>query len=73
MKQNIFEIKINKNPFFIKIIRKETKEILFETSSKTFVFSQYFLQFSTQLPTQNYFGWGSRHAFFDLKNGTYTI
>lgn len=48
----------------IEIRRKETNEKLFSNEAFNFVFSNYYLEFSTSVPTGYIFGIGERFSAF---------
>jgi alpha-glucosidase (family GH31 glycosyl hydrolase) len=66
-------IEVQADPFSFSVTRKDTGEILFDTRGRNFVFSEYYIQLSTVLPTENVFGFGERNYKFKLSPGTFTI
>lgn len=70
----LYRVEINKSPFGLKVIRKSTEEVLFDTLSFPFILSDRYLEFSSYLPTQDIFGLGERVSDFKLRfPGLYTI
>jgi len=66
-------IEVNKDPFTFVITNKETGEIIFDTRGKKFVYSNYFIQLETKLPSNAVYGFGERAYKFKLDPGIYTI
>jgi len=66
-------IDINNSNFSIKIRRKYTDEVIFDTSNIDFLFTDRFIQFGTKLPSAYLFGLGERKAQFLYQPGIYTI
>jgi len=66
-------IEVNKDPFTFVIRNKETREIIFDTRGKKFVYSNYFIQLETKLPSDAVYGFGERAYKFKLDPGIYTI
>ena len=70
----VYAIEIEKKPFSFSIMRKSTKEIIFNTKNFDFIYSDKYLEFSSILPSENIFGIGERVHEFKLKfPGVYTI
>lgn len=63
----------NHSKFSIKIRRKATNELIFDSSHITFIFTARLIEFGTKLPTDYLFGLGERKAEFLYKSGVYTI
>ena len=63
----------NNTHFFIRIRRKSTNEIIFDTTQINFLFTHQFIEFGTRLPSSYLFGLGERKAEFLYKPGIYTI
>jgi len=66
-------IEVQANPFSFVVTRKSTGEILFDTRNKQFVYSNFYIELSTSLPTANVYGFGERNYKFNLSPGTFTI
>ena len=66
-------IDINNSRFSIKIRRKATLEVIFDTSNIDFFFTDRDIKFGTKLPSSYLFGLGERKAEFLYKPGKYTI
>ncbi|XP_014672162.1 PREDICTED: maltase-glucoamylase, intestinal-like [Priapulus caudatus] len=63
-----YNVTFQSTPFSLKVTRKETGTVIFDTSAGALVFSDYFLQLTTSLPSENVYGVGEhvrgryRHA-----------
>jgi alpha-glucosidase len=67
-------VEINKNPFWFKVTRKSTGEVLFDTSAGNFMFSDYYIELSTSVPSGYMYGFGERGYNLTLgPTGIYTI
>jgi alpha-glucosidase (family GH31 glycosyl hydrolase) len=67
-------VKVNANPFSLKVIRTATNETIFDTSVGNFIFSDYYIEVTTYLPTPYLFGLGERGYNLTLgPEGIYTI
>ncbi|XP_052774040.1 sucrase-isomaltase, intestinal-like isoform X2 [Mya arenaria] len=54
-----YEVKVTSNdPFAFQVIRKATKEVLWDTGVGGLTFSNHFLHIATRLPTRNVYGFG---------------
>ncbi|XP_070541629.1 maltase-glucoamylase-like [Ptychodera flava] len=61
----MYDVEFIENPFSLKITRKDTGAVLWDTSVGGFVFADQYLQISTRLPTSNFYGLGEHeHASF---------
>jgi alpha-glucosidase len=70
----LVKVTVTQSPFSFKITRKATNEVIFDSSVGELIFSDYYLQFSTSLATQNVFGFGERNYKLNLgPDGTYSI
>ena len=68
------QVVVTENPFSFKVTRKDTSEVIFDSSAGDFIYSDYYLQLSTALPTSNIYGFGERATKFDLApDATYTL
>ena len=69
-----FAIYLNNDPFSFKIVRKATKETIFDIKNFDLIFSEKYLEISSLLPTRHIFGLGERNHEFRLKiPGKYTL
>jgi len=68
-----YEFNISEKPFFLEILRKNTKEIIFSTKETDFFFADNYGEFNASIPTNNFFGLGERTTTFKLKSGIYTL
>ncbi|XP_062576597.1 sucrase-isomaltase, intestinal-like [Saccostrea cucullata] len=72
-----YTVEIVKKPTFgVKVIRKSTKSVVFDSSLPGLTFSDQFLQISTRLPTDNLYGFGEhnhRRYRHDMNWRTWTI
>jgi len=67
-------VEVKESPFSFSVKRKSTNETIFETSVGDLIYSDYYLQISTKLPSKNIYGLGERNYKFDLgEGGTFTI
>jgi alpha-glucosidase (family GH31 glycosyl hydrolase) len=67
-------VEITPNPFSVKVLRIATNETIFDTSVGNFIYSDYYIEFSTYLPTPYLFGLGERGYNLTLGPvGIYTI
>lgn len=67
------EVTWKNSPFGFTITRKSSKEIIFDTTVDTFIFSDYYLEVSTSIPTSNIYGLGERTSKLNLGAGTYSL
>lgn len=67
------KIEVQANPFTFYITRKSTGEILFDTRNKLFVYTNFYIELSTSLPTNIVYGFGERNYKFKLSPGIFTI
>lgn len=71
-----YKVEINKEPFGIRVIRKGSSEVLFDSAVPGFTFSDQFIQISTRLPTNYVYGFGeTEHPSYkhDLNFHTYGL
>jgi len=69
----LVKVVVKKIPFSFQVIRTKTNEVIFDSSGQ-FIFSDYYLQLSTSLPTSNIYGLGERGYKFNLgPDGTYSL
>ncbi|KAM7133396.1 sucrase-isomaltase, intestinal [Molossus nigricans] len=54
----LYDIQVTENPFSIKVLRKSNKKVLFDTSIGPLVYSDQYLQISTRLPSEYFYGFG---------------
>jgi len=66
-------VQLIRDPFSLVIVNKKTGEIIFDTRGKKFVYSNYFIQLETKLPSDAVYGFGERAYKFKLNPGIYTI
>ncbi|XP_072016807.1 sucrase-isomaltase, intestinal-like [Amphiura filiformis] len=60
-----YEVRMTENPFSLRIIRKATGTVLWDTSFGAFTFADQFLSISTKLPSSNVYGFGEHeHSSF---------
>lgn len=72
--KKLYEIDIKYNPFSIKVIRKTTMEVIFDTSIFYFLLSKHYLRLKFRFSsTQDIFGLGERTTNLKLQSGVYTI
>ncbi|XP_036301753.1 sucrase-isomaltase, intestinal [Pipistrellus kuhlii] len=72
----LYNVQITKNPFSIKVLRKSNNNTLFDTSVGPLVYSDQYLQISTRLPSEYFYGFGEHiHKRFrhDLNWKTWPI
>lgn len=70
----LYSFLIQVEPFSLSILRKTTKEIIFQTPVKyPFAFLSNFIQLIAFIPTANIYGLGERTTNFKLKSGVYTL
>ena len=68
-----YSIVIYSNPMHFQIIRRTTKELLFDTTIDSLYLSPKYNTLSTIIPTKQVFGLGTRFNTFKLNQGKYTI
>lgn len=74
LSDSLFKFSYKEDPFTFQITRKEGGEVLFDTSNKELIYSEYYLEMTTVVPTQTAYGLGERFAHrFRLSPGKYTI
>jgi len=59
--QALAEVDYVSSPFSFSVKRKNTGEVIFNTENFDLIFSDYYLELSTPLPTSNLYGLGERH------------
>ncbi|XP_049339266.1 sucrase-isomaltase, intestinal [Astyanax mexicanus] len=63
--RRMYEVQVTQNPFGIKVIRKNTGTVVWDSSLPGFTFSDMFIQISTRLPSQYIYGFGeTEHESF---------
>ncbi|XP_030650308.1 maltase-glucoamylase, intestinal [Chanos chanos] len=63
--KRMYTVEVSQNPFGIRIIRKETKTVIWDSVLPGFTFSDMFIQISTRLPTEYIYGFGeTEHTSF---------
>jgi alpha-glucosidase (family GH31 glycosyl hydrolase) len=71
---SLINVTVNWEPFSFQVIRKATGEMIFNTESYNFIFSDKYIEVTTTLPTANIYGIGERVYNFTLgPTGIYTI
>lgn len=71
---SLYSVTIIESPFSITITRKSTNETMFSTLNYALIFSEYYLQWETILPTRDIFGLGERaSSSMRFMEGTQTI
>ncbi|XP_072477631.1 sucrase-isomaltase, intestinal [Notamacropus eugenii] len=65
-----YNIEVTDNPFSIKVIRKSNNQVLFDTSIGPLVYSDQYLQISTKLPSNYFYGIGE-HIHKRFRHDTY--
>lgn len=74
--EQTYKVEINEEPFGIRVIRKDTSEVIFDSVLPGFIFSDQFIQISTRLPTEYVYGFGeTEHPSYkhDLNFHTYGL
>lgn len=61
------------NPMRLIIIRNQTNEVIFDTADFELIYSRFYIEITTKLPTKFIYGLGERNGLFALENDTYTI
>ena len=70
----LYKIELDEKNFSLKVLRKKTNELIFDTSDLFFIFSDRYLEISSKLQTEYIFGLGERVHNFKLDfPGRYTI
>ncbi|XP_038077866.1 sucrase-isomaltase, intestinal-like [Patiria miniata] len=63
--RTLYDVAFTSNPFTLKITRKDSGAVLWDTSLGPFIFSDQFLQITTMLPSTNLYGFGeNEHPSF---------
>uniref|UniRef100_F7BGM0 Sucrase-isomaltase n=1 Tax=Monodelphis domestica TaxID=13616 RepID=F7BGM0_MONDO len=65
-----YNIEVSNSPFSIKVIRKSNNRVLFDTSVGPLVYSDQYLQISTKLPSNYFYGIGE-HIHKRFRHDTY--
>ncbi|XP_060598146.1 sucrase-isomaltase, intestinal-like [Ruditapes philippinarum] len=67
--QSLYDIQYSneRDEFFVKVIRKDTNTVIWDTSAGPLIFSEQYLQISSKLPSKNFYGLGE-HRHFHLKH-----
>lgn len=66
-------IETTSDPLRIIVKRNSTNETIFDTSTFRIIYSRFYLEITTILPSKYIFGLGERNEIFWLKNGTYSL
>jgi alpha-glucosidase len=69
----LYDVQYESDKFSFKVLRKSTKEVIFDTKDHNLVFSDKYIEFGTNLPTKYLYGLGERRRKFLYDPGTYTI
>ncbi len=64
---------IHQKPFSFKIIRKSTNEPLLNTENFPLIFSKYYMELTTKMPSFDFYGFGERSDKLQMTPGSYTI
>jgi len=72
IEESNFEFEVKLDPFDLIVKRKSTKEIIFKLTDRL-VYTDLYLEFSFNIPTNEIYGLGMRLASFQFKPGTYTL
>ena len=73
LSESLLEFKYEENPFSFQVIRKESGDVLFDTTNNALVFERQFLRLKTNLPKDPYlFGLGEHSDSFRLGTEDYT-
>jgi alpha-glucosidase (family GH31 glycosyl hydrolase) len=67
------DYQVNVDGLHISIKRTSTNETIFDTTDFDFVFSDYYVEFTTQLPSRYMYGFGERARDFLYDTGLYTL
>ncbi|XP_051839078.1 sucrase-isomaltase, intestinal [Antechinus flavipes] len=65
-----YKIEMTRNPFGLKVIRKSNNRVLFDTTVGPLVYSDQYLQISTKLPSNYFYGIGE-HIHKRFRHDTY--
>lgn len=69
-----YEFIVNQKPFNLIVKRKSTNEEILNTDVTEFIYSDYYIQIGTKMPTPFIFGMGERNTkSLRLKEGEYTL
>lgn len=68
-----YEVTTIYNPMRIVITRVSTGEAIFDTSTYDLIYSRFYMEISTTLPSKFIYGLGERNDMFSLENGTFSI
>jgi len=60
-------------PFSFAVRRKDTNEVLFDTKNQQFIYSNFYIELSTSVPSEFVYGFGERNSPFRLTSGVHTI
>jgi len=70
----LVQVNVTESPFSFKVTRKQTSEVIFDSSVGDFIYSDLYLELSTSLATPNIYGLGERAYKLNLgPDGTYTL
>ena len=69
----LYDIETNESPFWIKVVRRETDQVVFDTSAGPILFYNQFLQLTTHRPTEYIYGFGeTEHLNFKYDTDWHT-
>jgi len=71
--ENCCSVNVNRDAFAFYIENHKTGEILFDTRNYRFIYTNYYLELTTELETNKVYGFGERNYKFGLDSGTFTI
>lgn len=66
-------ISIKQEPFSFSLTRKDTNEVIFDTSADGFIYSDLYIELSTRFPRKDIYGFGERCFMLQLPSGGYTL
>lgn len=61
------------SPMRLVVTRTSSKETIFDTSNYRLIYSRFYIEVATTLPTRYLYGLGERNEMFSLQNGSYSI
>ena len=67
-----YDIALVYSPMRIIVTRTQTNETLFDTMDFRLVYSRFYIEITTKLPSQNLFGLGEQNELFSLRNGSFS-
>ena len=72
LEESEFDFILTKNPFRFEIKRKETEETIYKWT-KDFVFTDTYIEYTFETPTNEIYGLGSRPFSLQFRPGTYSL